>query len=186
MAPQEAPHDLELLRIFRGDTELVSRRSGGVVQAARLGHRQPDFGAAGFCDPAVRLHFFPRDIDLFGADQGEDVLFAPVLAHQGRGQPKAPPGLQRGRDLEDGRRQQMHFVVNDQSPIALIEQIEMGERVLLARAVGHDLIGGQGHGAHVFCRARILPDRVLGDSGLIEQLVEPLPRCGHAGHQDQR
>ena len=83
--------------------------------------------ALGFGDPAFGLENSPGNVVLLGADQAEDVFLALIFAHQSCGQSQAAAGLDIGRDPEDRGRQQMHFVVDDQAPIALVEQVEMGE-----------------------------------------------------------
>ena len=80
----------------------------------------------------------------------------------------------------------MDFVINDQAPVALIEQVQVGEFGVLARAVSHDLVGCQRHRAHFLGGARVLADGLGGDGGLVEQLLDPLARGRHAGNQDER
>ena len=47
-------------------------------------------------------------------------------------QTEAAARLQGRRDLKHGRGQQMHFIINNESPIALVEQLKMGELTVLA------------------------------------------------------
>ena len=137
-------------------------------------------------DPALLLQDPPGHVELLGADQAEDVLLAAVLADQGGRQAEPAAGLDLGRDPEDRRGQQVHLVVDDQAPVALVEQREVGEVAVLLGPVGHDLVGGQGHRrdrpSSRRCRSR--PGRRRGRS--CRGSRAPLLDGGGAGGQDQR
>ena len=81
------------------------------------------------------LQLAPGHVVLLRADQAEDVVLAAVLADQRGGQPEPAAGLDLGRDAEDRRRQQVDLVVDDQAPVALVEELEVREVVRLVRAV---------------------------------------------------
>ena len=57
--------------------------------------RHADLVAHRLRDPSLRFHLFPRHVVFLRADEGEDVVFLAVLAHERRGEPQPPPGLQR-------------------------------------------------------------------------------------------
>ncbi len=80
----------------------------------------------------------------------------------------------------------MNFVVDDEAPIALVEQLEVRELLGLLVAVGEDLIGGERHRADVLRVAGVLGDLVLGEVGLVEDFAVPLLDGGDAGGQHQR
>ena len=63
-----------------------------------------------------------------GPIRREHVALAAVLAHQRRGQPDPAPGLEVGGHPEDRRRQQVDLVVDDQAPVAGVEQLEVAGR----------------------------------------------------------
>ena len=90
----------------------------GVGHAQLLREGQADFVAFRLGDPALGLHLLPGDVELLGADEGEDVVLPSVLADEGRRQAQAPTGLDRGRDGEDRRRQEVDLVVDDEAPVA--------------------------------------------------------------------
>ena len=140
----------------------------------------------------------PRHIDLLGADQGEDVVLAAVLADQRGRQPQPPPGLKARRHLEDRGGQQVDLVVDDQAPVPLIEQGQVRELGVVPRPPGHDVVGRHGHGPDVLGGTAVLADLVRLKRGLVQQLGDPLPGgrnvrgqhqrrgldFGHAGHAD--
>ena len=150
-----------------------------------LGQGKPDLRAAGRGDPPLVFQHLPGHVHLLRADQGEHVVFAAVFADQRGGQSQSPPGLQAGRDLEHGCRQQMHLVVDDQPPVALVEQLEVDEFGVLAGPVGHDVVGGHGHRPDVLARAVVLADLVCLQRRLVEQFGDPLAGGGHARREDQ-
>lgn len=88
----------------------------------------------------------------------------------------------------------MDLIVDDQSPVPFAEQPKM--RVLLqhrqslsaysAFAVGHRLIGGDSHRADFLALAGVFTDFRLGQTGLRQQLVDPLPHCDGVRREDQR
>jgi hypothetical protein len=112
----------DLVRVLRGNAILVALVGDGVGHALVLRHRQAHFVALRGGDPALLLQVFPRHVVLLRADQREHVGLAPVFAHERRRQAQPPPRLDLRRDAEDGRRQQVHLIVDDQAPVALVEQ----------------------------------------------------------------
>ncbi len=117
------------------------------------------------------------------ADEREHVALAPVLAHQGRGEPEPASGLHAGRHAEDGRGQQVHLVVDDESPVAGVEQLEVGVDALPAG--GHHLVRGDGDRPDLLAGTGVFADLVLGQRRAVEQLMAPLPGGDRVGHQDQ-
>ena len=136
-------------------------------------------------DPPLGLEHPPGDVVLLGPDQAEDVLLAMVLADQGRRQPEAAAGLDVGRDPEHRRGEQVDLVVDDQSPVALVEEMEVGEVAVLLGPVGHDLVGGQGDRRQRLGIAGVGADQRGVEVGLVEDLPLPLLDGGRAGGQDQ-
>ena len=149
-----------------------------------VGQRDPHLGAVGRRDPALRLDVLPRRVVALRADQREHVALAAVLADQRRGQAEPAAGLQVGGEPEDRRRQQVHLVVDDQAPVAGVEQLEVREH---AAAPGrHHLVGGDGDRADLLALAGVLADLLLGERGAGDQLALPLPAGDGVGDQDQR
>ena len=137
-----------------------------------LGQGDADLVAVGLGDPALLLQDLPRHVVLLRADQGEDVVLAAVLAHQRGGQAEPAPRLDLGGDAEDRRRQQVHLVVDDQAPVALVEQVEVGElrsrRLLVAlAAIGEDLVGGDGDRPDLLALAGVLADHRRGRASVL-------------------
>ena len=115
-----------------GQPVLHVRLGDRVRHPLGLGQRHPHLDAVGRRDVALGLDVLPRRVEPLGPDQGEDVALAAVLADQGRGQPEPAPGLQVGGHPEHRSRQQVHLVVDDQAPVAGVEQLQV--RVDAARA----------------------------------------------------
>ena len=171
----------------RLDDRAASRRSttrGGSARRARStayasrwpsGRRDAHLDAVGGGDVALRLDVLPRRVEALGADEAEDVALAAVLAHQRGGQPEPAARLQVGRHAEDRRGQQVHLVVDDQAPVAGVEQVEVGVGALPPRR--QHLVGRDGDRADLLAGAGVLADLVLGQRGPLEQLVLPLPRA---------
>ena len=103
------------------------------------------------------------------ADQREHVALAAVLADQRRGQAEPAAGLQVGGHPEDRRRQQVHLVVDDQAPVAGVEQLEVGVDALPAGR--HHLVRRDGDRPDLLAGAGVLADLVLGQRRAPEQLV---------------
>src|SRR5262249_27258286 len=116
----------------------------------------------------------------------EHVFLAAVLADQGGGQAKAAAGLDLGRDAEDRRRQQVDFIIDNQAPIPLVEDLEVRELFLLVRPVRQDLIGGDGHRTDLLHFARVFGDVAFLEVRLVEDLADPLFDGGDARGQHQR
>ena len=151
---------------------------GRVGEPLALGQRHPHLDAVGRRDVALRLDVLPRRVVPLRADQREHVALAAVLADQRRGQAEPAAGLQVGGHPEDRRGQQVHLVVDDQPPVAGVEQLEVGVDALPPR--GHHLVRRDGDRADLLLGAGVLADLVLGQRRAPEQLVLPLPgraRC---------
>ena len=126
---QNLAHHILLEGVFRSDAELVARGRDGVIHAQHLRHLDAYFVAPGGRNPALPLQFFPGHVDLFRADQRKNIVLPAIFPHQGGRQAQPPAGLEPGSHLEHGGRQQMHFVVNYQPPVAMVKQLKVGERV---------------------------------------------------------
>jgi hypothetical protein len=186
MPLEQLAHQAEFAGVLRGDAEFVARLGHRVFHAALLGHGQTDFRANGLGDPALLLHFLPGHIVFLGADEREDFVLQPILTNERGGQAEPPARLQRRGNLKHRRRQQVHLVIDDQPPVALVEELEMGELALLARAVRENLIGGNGNRADFLLAAAVFANVLLGQGRLVEQLALPLAGGGDAGGQDER
>ena len=138
----------------------VGRRVG---QPLALGQRHPHLDAVGGRDPALALDVLPRGVVALGADQAEHVALAAVLADQGGGQADPAAGLEVGGHPEDRRRQQVHLVVDDQAPVAGVEQLEVGVDALPAHR--QHLVRRDGDRADLLAGAAVLADLLLGQAG---------------------
>ena len=157
---------------------------GGVDQAFALGQGDPHLDAVGGCDVALRLDVLPRRVVPLGPDQAEDVALTAVLADQRGGQPQPAAGLQVGRHPEDRRRQQVHLVIDDQAPVAGVEQLKV--RVDTLAPQRQYLVRRDGDRAHLLAGAGVLADLVVGERGALDQLIAPLAGRDGVGDQDQR
>ena len=156
----------------------------GVGHPLGVGQGDPHLDAVGRGDVALRLDVLPRRVEALGPDQAEDVALAAVLAHQRRGEAEAAAGLQVGGHPEDRRGQQVHLVVDDEAPVAGVEQVEVGVDAL---PLGREhLVGRDGDRPDLLAGAGVLADLVLGQRGAPQQLVPPLPRGDGVGDEDQR
>ena len=160
------------------------RLRGRVGEALVRGQRDPDLDAVGRGDVALRLDVLPGRVVALRADQREHVALAPVLAHQRRGEAEAAACLEVGGHPEDRRRQQVHLVVQDQAPVAGVEQLEVGVDALPAG--GQHLVRRDGDRADLLDGAGVLADLVGGQRRPLDQLVLPLARGDGVGDQDQR
>jgi hypothetical protein len=107
------------LRGGRGAQLVALLRLGRRVgEALAVGQRDPHLDALGRRDPALCLDVAPRHVVPLGADEGEHVTLAAVLADEGRGETETPAGLQVGRHPEHGCGQQVDLVVDHQAPVA--------------------------------------------------------------------
>ena len=159
------------------------RRSGSAPPARRSRRRaarssvsvtRTSTQSAGAIQPCASMSFHGRVVAL-RADQGEHVALPAVLAHQRRGQPDPPAGLQVGGHPEDRRGQQVHLVVDDQAPVAGVEQLEVAVDALPPGR--HHLVRRDGDRPDLLLGAGVLADLVLGQRGTPDQLVLPLARA---------
>ena len=185
VAVEEDGDELILERVFAGDPELLAPLGQGVFHPQRGGKPEPNFVALGFGDPSLGFEHSPGDVVFLGPDQAEDVFLAVVFANQGRGQAEAAAGLNVGRDAEDRGRQQVNLVVDDQAPVALVEEMKMGEIAVFLGPIGDDLVGRQRDRRHRLRVAGVGADQRGVDVGLVEDLALPLLDGGRAGGEDQ-
>ena len=155
-----------------------------VLQTLLVGECHANLDAVGRRDPALRLDVLPRGVVALGSDEAEHVALTAVLTHEGRGQTESTPRLQVGGHAEHGRRQQVHLVVDDEAPVAGVEQIEI--LVLALRLSRHHLIGRDGDGTNLLALTRILADLLLGERRTRDELTLPLPSRNGIRHQDER
>src|SRR5437763_12783746 len=79
----------------------------------------------------------------------------------------------------------MDLVVNDESPVALGEELEVQELFALAATVGEQLIGRQRDRAELFFVTAVFADLIGRQIGLVEDLVAPLAKRAHVGGEDE-
>ncbi len=157
---------------------------GGVHHPLAVGHRDPDFHALSWRDPALRLNVLPRRVIALWSDKGKHVALASVFTDQRGGQPQPPFGLQVSGHPEDRCRQQVHLVIDDEPPVAAVEQFQMA--VLALSAAGDHLVCRDGDRSDFLAFSREFADLILGERGARDQLSFPLPGRDDIGDQDQR
>lgn len=120
--------DLGLRRVLAGEAELVLVGLAEILPGEVFVHADAHFEADGLGDEILGLEFLPRQVELL-ADEGEDVAFVPVLAHERGGEAQAALGLDAGHGAEDRRGQQVDLVVDDEAPVGVVEEVEVSEGV---------------------------------------------------------
>ena len=78
----------------------------------------------------------------------------------------------------------MDLVIDDEAPVASVEEFQMREVAVPSR--GHDLVRRDGDRADLLHGAGVLTDLILGEGRALEEFVLPLPRAHRVGHEDQR
>ena len=127
MARQNLLHQGALDRILCGDTEFFAGEGGGVSHAHVTWQSAAHLGAGRLSNPASSFQVAPWHIVLLWSNQTKDIAFPSILPHEGGCESQPTPRLDLGSDAKHRRRQQMHFIVDDQAPVALVEQFEMGK-----------------------------------------------------------
>ena len=184
MHRHDLAHHLVLGGRGGGQAVLVRLLGGGVHHPFCVRELHAHLGAIRGGDPALGLDVLPRCIEALRPDEAEHVTFAAVLAHQGGGQSEPAPGLQVTGHAENGCGQQVDFVIDDQAPVAGIEQLQRPELAL--RLARDHLVRRDRDGANFLALAGVLANLVLCQRGTADQLVLPLPAGHSVGHQDQR
>ena len=148
----------------RGRREAIALVVGGCRVREPLGLRQVDahLVAGGGGDEALGLDLLPRRVEALGADEAEHVALAAVFAHERRGEAEAAARLQLGGELEHGRGQQVHLVVDHEAPVERVEQREVG--VLALPLGGEDLVGRDRDRLDLLHLARVLADLLGGEA----------------------
>ena len=157
---------------------------GGVGEAFVVVKCGAHFDAFGGGDVAGHFEFFPGGVVTLGADEGEDVILAAVLAHQRGGQAEAAARLEVGGHAEHGGGQEVDFVVDDEAPVAGVEKFERA--VFTLRLAGDHLVGGDGDRADLLLLPGVLADLLGRERGAAQQFVAPLAARDGVGDQDQR
>ena len=155
----------------------------GVLHPLVVGHRHPNLDALCGRDPPLGLDVLPWRVISLRPDQAEDVTLAAVLPDQGGGETQAATGLQICRHPEHRRGQQVHLVVDDQAPVAAVEQFQMA--ILAFGAPGDHLIGGDGDRTDLFTFTGVLADLGFGERRPGDQFAFPLPARNGVGDQDE-
>ena len=118
-------------RIFRGNTKLRTRLGRGIGHPDLPRQGAAHLGTDGCGNPAPAFQVTPGHIILLRSDEAKHVPFAPIFADQRCRQPQPTARLHFRRDAKHGGGQEVHFVVDNQSPGLLVEQPQM--RKILAR-----------------------------------------------------
>ncbi len=160
--------------IGRSDAVLVSFRRDGILESQICRQRHANLRAYSLGDPALFLEHLPRHVVLFGPDQAEYVVLAGVLTHQRGRQAEPSLGLYAGSGAKYRRGQEMHFIINNETPLPLVEYIEVNKGAVLGLAIGKHLVSGNGNGSYRFLVAAVFADVVLAQGGFVQQLVLPL------------
>ena len=124
-----------------------------------------------------------------GADEGENVLFAAVFAHEGGGEAQATATLNTGGGGENGGGQEVDLVVDDQAPVFAIEEFEVEQWAasLFFAAWSSTWYVATVTGAMSLVVAAVFGDFVVRfERGLVEQLGNPLADGGGGGSEDER
>ncbi len=137
-------------RILRGDPEFTAAPGNGVVQSQMLRQREADLTAFRCGYPAPGLQITPGHVEAFRANETEDVRFETVFPYQRGGEAQPASRLEFGGKAEDGRGQQMNFVVQDNSPVALVEDGEVWKCIALFLSIGEDIVRSDGDGPNFF------------------------------------
>ncbi len=172
--------------IFRCNSKFLPLVCHGIGHAQILGKRNTDFAAPGLGNPALLFHLLPWHIHLFGADEGKHILFLAVFTDQSCGESQSPPGLEARRHLKNRGREHMNFIVNNQSPVAVIKKGKVRKIPFPVRTIGHDLVGGDGDLTNLFGIPAVFSDICFRQRGFIQQFLLPLTNGGHIGGEDQR
>src|SRR5262249_54267389 len=77
----------------------------------------------------------------------------------------------------------MNLVVNDQTPVTFVKNLEMGKIFILVRPMSHYLIGGQRYRRQGFRFPSILSYLIFMEVGLVQNLTVPLLDGCDAGRQ---
>src|SRR5207249_4832378 len=170
----------------RRNAELGARVSDRVLAAQFRRERDAYLLATGGGDPPLALQILPGNIVALGTDQGEDVVLAAVLANERRGQSQPTASLQLGRGAKHGSRQKVDFVVDDQAPVPLGEELEVQELFRLAAPVGEQLVRTQRNRTDLLLVAAILADLIGVQIRLVENFVAPLAQRADVRRKDQR
>ena len=187
MLTRQMAHHAKLRSVGRGEAVaalLVGERilQAGVVIAERDANLHA--GRLGY-EPLL-LEDAPGHIVLLGTDEAEDLVLFAILTHERCGKAQTTAALQVGDGAEDRRGQQVDLVVDDEAPVVLVEDMEVGEGVGLLLPVRQDLVGRDGDRLDLLPVARILANLLREERRLVEDLVAPLPERGDVGGEDKR
>src|SRR5262249_45119434 len=122
MACQNLLHQGALDRILCSDAEFFAREGRSVGHAHITGQSAAHLSAGCLSYPASSFQVTPGHIVLLWPNQTKDIAFPSILTHEGGGESQPTPRLDLGSDPKHRRRQQMYFIVDDQAPVALVEQ----------------------------------------------------------------
>ena len=147
-----------LLGCAGGKSILVFRLRHRVDHSIRLRHVDADFDAIGGSDVALRFDLTPRCVVALRADEGEDIRLTAVLTNERGGEAQTTSTLNVGSESKNGSGQQVDLVVDDQTPVAGVEDLEV--------RVDPFPLGSQ----YLICRDRHGADFLLG-SGVLTYLV---------------
>ena len=80
----------------------------------------------------------------------------------------------------------MDFVVDDDAPVSLVEDGEVGKRIAPLLPVGEDIVRCDGDGADLFDLPGVFADLVRLQIRLVQEFRFPLSRGGNVGGEDER
>ena len=174
----------DLLRGRRGEPVPVLGLGHGVGHAVGVRERHANLDAVRGRDVALVLDVLPGGVVALGPDEAEDVAFMPVLAHEGGGQAEPAAALDIGGEPEDRRGEQVDLVIDDEAPVAGVEDLEVRVDALALRR--HDLVRRDGDRANLLLRARVFPDLIGGQGGAPNEFLAPLASGNGIRDEDER
>src|SRR5262249_57844025 len=130
MAGQQFKYNRQFTRVLSSHAVLLALLGQGIGHALILGQGDAYLVALGGGDPTLMLELAPGHVEALGADETKDIGFAPIFAHQGRGEAEATARLNLRRQAEARRWQQADLGANDKSPVIASYQAAVGQSAL--------------------------------------------------------
>ena len=172
-----------LLGCAGGKSILVFRLRHRVDHSIRLRHVNPDFDAIGRSDVALGFNLTPWCVVALRADEGENIRLTAVLTNERGGEAQTTSTLNVGSESKNGSGQQVDLVVDDQTPVAGVEDLEV--RVDPFPLGSQYLICRDRHGADFLLGSGVLTYLVRRELGTTKEFVSPLSGCDGVRHQNE-